>query len=52
MLDLIVQGGQLTGGASSLQGFQAAGERRYWIHFAIDRPTGKLLDVQWEPVNQ
>lgn len=51
MLDLVVQTGQLTG-SSGLQQFNASGERRYWIHFAIDRPTGRILDVQWEPVTE
>lgn len=50
LLDLVVQSGQLTSGASSLQQFQANAERRFWIHFAIDRPTGKVIAVQWEPV--
>ncbi len=50
MLDLVVQTGQLAPGATSLQQFQAAAERRFWVHFAIDRPTGRLLAVQWEPV--
>lgn len=50
MLDLVVQSGQLTGGATTLGQFQTAAERRYWVHFAIDRPTGRVIDVQWEPV--
>jgi hypothetical protein len=50
MLDLVVQSGQLTSGAGSLQQFQATTEKRFWIHFAIDRPSGKVIAVQWEPV--
>jgi hypothetical protein len=50
LLDLVVQTGQLTPGATSLQQFQAAAERRFWVHFAIDRPTGQVIGVQWEPV--
>jgi hypothetical protein len=50
LLDLVVQTGQLTSGATSLQQFQAAAERRFWVHFAIDRPTGQLIAVEWEPV--
>jgi hypothetical protein len=49
-LDLLVQSGQLTPTATDLKQFQSSAERRYWIHFAIDRITGKLLEVQWEPV--
>lgn len=50
MLDLVVQTGQVSSGATSLGQFQAAAERRFWVHFAIDRPTGQILAVQWEPV--
>jgi hypothetical protein len=50
LLDLVVQSGRLTNNATSLRQFQTASERRFWIHFAIDRPTGKVLAVQWEPV--
>jgi len=50
MLDLVVQTGQLTPGATTLGQFQAAAERRFWVHFAIDRPTGQVIAVQWEPV--
>ena len=49
-LDLVVQCGQLVPTAKSLKEFQSSAERRYWIHFAVDRITGRLLDAQWEPV--
>ena len=51
-LDLIVQSGQLASEATSLEAFHASAERHFWIHFAIDRITGRLLDVQWETVKQ
>jgi hypothetical protein len=50
-LDLVVQSGTLPPAATELEAFQPAAERRYWIHFAIDRITGRLLDVQWERVS-
>jgi hypothetical protein len=50
-LDLVVQSGGLPPAATELDAFQPAAERRYWIHFAIDRITGRLLDVQWERVS-
>lgn len=50
MLDLVVQSGRLSPKAASLTDFNAAAERRYWVHFSVDRLTGKLLDVQWERV--
>jgi hypothetical protein len=28
------------------------GEQRYWVHVAIDRFTGQVLDKQIEPVNE
>jgi hypothetical protein len=51
-LDLVVQSGQLTPNATDLKQFQSFAERRYWIHFAVDRITGRLLEAQWEPVKQ
>lgn len=51
-LDLVVQSGSLPPGAASLENFQAAAERRYWIHFAVDRIRAELLDVQRELVNR
>lgn len=50
MLDLVVQGGRLPPGSEGFEDFQANAERRYWVHFAVDRLTGQLLDVQWERV--
>jgi hypothetical protein len=52
MLDLVVQSGRLPSSASDLNQFVSTGERRYWVHFAVDRITGTLLDVQWERVAQ
>ena len=52
MLDLVVQSGKLPRSATDLDDFHAVAEQRYWIHFALDRFTGKLLDVQWERVTQ
>lgn len=51
MMDLVVQSGRLSPTAAGLNDFNSAAERRYWIHFSIDRTTGELLDVQWERVN-
>jgi hypothetical protein len=50
LLDLVVQSGQLNPAASGFQDFQVAAERRYWVHFAIDRPTGRIIAIQWENV--
>jgi hypothetical protein len=50
MLDLVVQSGRLGPAAAGLEDFQPVAERRYWVHFSLDRLSGKLLDVQWERV--
>jgi hypothetical protein len=51
-LDLVAQSGQFAATATSLKEFQASAERHFWVHFAVDRITGRLLDVQWEVVKQ
>jgi len=51
-LDLVAQTGQLASPATRLDEFHVAAERHYWIHFAVDRVSGRLLDVQWEQVKQ
>jgi hypothetical protein len=51
-LDLVAQSGELPAAAKDLTKFQSFAERRYWVHFAVDRITGKLLDVQWETVKK
>mgnify|MGYP003589392279 CR=1 FL=1 len=50
MIDVIAQTGMFPPNASSLGGFFVQGERRYWLHVAIDRFTGKIVDQQLEPV--
>jgi hypothetical protein len=50
MIDLIAQTGQYQPGASSLDNFTVSGQHRYWLHEAIDRYTGQILDQSLEPV--
>jgi hypothetical protein len=39
--------------ATSLQNdFVVQGEQRYWVHVAIDRFTGQVIDKQIEVVNE
>ncbi len=52
MIDLVVQTGRYPGSARSLDQFMVEGERRYWLHVAIDRITGEVVDQQLEPVNR
>ncbi|MEI8234335.1 MAG: hypothetical protein WCH57_06575 [Verrucomicrobiota bacterium] len=50
MVDLIAQTGVFPPGARTLDQFVVQGERRYWLHVAIDRFTGNVVDQQLEPV--
>jgi hypothetical protein len=52
MIDVIAQTGRFPASASSLASFNVEGERRYWVHVAIDRYTGKVLDEQIEEVKE
>jgi hypothetical protein len=50
MIDIIAQAGQMSSNATTLDNFVVQGEKRYWLHIAIDRYTGKIVDQQLEPV--
>lgn len=50
LIDIIAQSGQMSSTAQTLNDFVVQGERRYWLHIAIDRYTGKIIDQQLEPV--
>jgi Tfp pilus assembly protein PilX len=50
LVDIIAQSGQMTSNAASLNDFAVQGEKRYWLHIAIDRYTGKVVAQQLEPV--
>jgi hypothetical protein len=50
LIDVIAQSGQIAPSAQSLNDFVVQGERRYWLHVAIDRYTGKIVAQQLEPV--
>lgn len=50
MIDLVAQSGRYTPNSSSLDQFRVEGERRYWLHLAIDRLTGQVIARQLEPV--
>ena len=50
LIDVIAQVGRLTPNATTLQNFLVEGERHYWLHVAIDRYTGKVINEQLEPV--
>jgi hypothetical protein len=50
LIDLVVQAGRYPPKAAALSQFDVQGERRYWLHLAIDRYTGKVVDEQLELV--
>jgi hypothetical protein len=52
MVDLIVQTGKFPQAASGFSGFMVDGEARYWVHLAIDRLTGQVIDKQIEVVKE
>lgn len=51
-IDLVAQTGRYPTTASSLSDFVVQGEKRYWLHIAIDRFTGEVVDQQLEAVQE
>jgi hypothetical protein len=52
MIDVMAQVGRYPQSARNFDDFQVDGERRYWVHLAIDRLTGQIIDRQIEQVNE
>jgi len=53
LIDVIAQSGHYKPNASNLQNdFIVEGEQHYWVHVAIDRFTGQVIDKQIEVVNE
>jgi hypothetical protein len=50
MIDLVAQAGKYPATATNADQFVVEGERRYWLHVAIDRFTGKIIDQRLEVV--
>lgn len=50
MIDVIAQSGRYPPTADDLADFLVEGEKRYWLHVAIDRFTGEVIDQQLEAV--
>ncbi len=48
LIDLVAQSGRYGPAATGMEQFIVEGERRYWLHLAIDRFTGEVLDQQLE----
>lgn len=49
-VDLIAQAGRFPPGTTDAARFSVAGERRYWLHLAIDRYTAKIVHRSVEAV--
>jgi hypothetical protein len=52
MIDVIAQSGRYPPGATDPAKFVVEGEQRYWVHVAIDRFTGEVIDRQVEVVKE
>ncbi len=52
LIDVVAQSGRYAPGETDLRKFNVQGEQHYWIHVAIDRFTGQVLDKQIEVVNE
>jgi hypothetical protein len=52
LIDVVAQSGRYPTNATGLDGFLVEGERRYWVHVAIDRSTGEIIDQRIEVVNE
>jgi len=52
MIDVIAQTGKFPNGTTDFGKFSIAGERRLWVHVAIDRFTGKVIDKHVEVVTE
>ena len=53
VIDVVAQSGHFKPNAANLQNdFIVEGEQHYWVHVAIDRFTGRVIDRQIEVVNE
>jgi hypothetical protein len=52
LIDLIAQTGRYAPGQTDLRKFVVEGEQHYWVHVAIDRFTGWVIDKQIEVINE
>jgi hypothetical protein len=53
LIDVVAQSGRFKPNATSIQNdFIVEGEQHYWVHVAIDRFTGQVIDKQIEVVTE
>lgn len=52
LIDLVVQSGRIPSHAATFSDFAVEGEQHCWLHLAIDRATGEVVDQQLEIVRE
>jgi Tfp pilus assembly protein PilX len=52
LIDVVAQTGRYPESAADLSKFVVEGEQHYWVHVAIDRYTGQIIDKQIEVVKE
>jgi hypothetical protein len=52
LIDVVAQSGRYPPGETDPKKFIAEGEQHYWVHVAIDRFTGQVIDRQVEVVKE
>lgn len=52
LIDVIAQTGHYPINATNAADFLVEGQRHYWVHVAIDRQTGQVIDKNIEVVNE
>ena len=52
IIDVVAQSGHYPPGEADLKRFIVEGEQHYWVHVAIDRFTGQVIDKQVEVVKE
>ena len=52
LIDVVAQSGRYPTNATTLSDFLVEGQRHYWVHVAIDRQTGQVIDENTEVVNE
>jgi len=52
LIDVVAQSARYPPGETDPKKFIVEGEQHYWVHVAIDRFTGQVIDKQIEVVNE
>jgi len=52
LIDVVAQSGRYPPGKTDPKKFIVEGEQRYWVHVAIDRFTGQVIDRWVEVVKE